>query len=200
MQRALAAAHTAMGMSHELANDPGRAASDYAAALSAAERAGDALQIARIRNARGALELEARPVRDALEILDEAVRHADTVGFAAFHARALVNRGRAKQGIGRFEEAMADFTAARGIYERIGSPSVALALTREGSMHALRGDGFLARAAFETRDPRGQRRRRQPGARTGADRARPDVALRRPRPGAALWPGRRWSSVATSPR
>ena len=86
---------------------------------------------------------------DALEILDEAVRHADTVGFAAFHARALVNRGRAKQGIGRFEEAMADFTAARGIYERIGSPSVALALTREGSMHALRGDAFLARAAFE---------------------------------------------------
>ena len=44
---------------------------------------------------------------------------------------------------------MADFTAARAIYERIGSPSVAYALTREGSMHALRGDGFLARAAFE---------------------------------------------------
>src|SRR4029450_13673476 len=44
---------------------------------------------------------------------------------------------------------MAAYTAARAIYERIGSPSVALALTREGSMHALRGDGFLARAAFE---------------------------------------------------
>jgi ATP/maltotriose-dependent transcriptional regulator MalT len=147
--RALAAAHTAMGMMHELANDPGRAASDYASALAAAERAGDALQVARIRNARGALEVERGRFADALEILDEAVRHADTVGFAAFHARALVNRGRAKQGIGRFEEAMADFTAARGIYERIGSPSVALALTREGSMHALRGDAFLARAAFE---------------------------------------------------
>ena len=110
---------------------------------------GDALQVARIRNARGALELERGQFEAALEILDEAVRHADTVGFSAFHARALVNRGRAKQGIGRFEEAMADFTAARAIYERIGSPSVALALTREGSMHALRGDAFLARAAFE---------------------------------------------------
>ncbi|HSL32204.1 MAG TPA: BTAD domain-containing putative transcriptional regulator [Candidatus Limnocylindrales bacterium] len=148
-ERALAAAHTAMGMTHELANDPVRAATEYAAALVAAERAGDALQVARIRNARGALELEGGHFAEALEILDEAVRHADAVGFAAFHARALVNRGRAKQGIGRFEEAMADFTAARGIYERIGSPSVALALTREGSMHALRGDAFPARAAFE---------------------------------------------------
>jgi DNA-binding SARP family transcriptional activator/Tfp pilus assembly protein PilF len=148
--RALAAAHTAMGMTHELANDPGRAASEYAAALAAAERAGDALQVARINNARGVLELDAGRFAEALEILDGAVRHADTVGFAAFHARALVNRGRAKQGIGRFEEAMADFTAARTIYERIGSPSVALALTREGSMHALRGDAFLARAAFES--------------------------------------------------
>ena len=147
--RALAAAHTAMGQAQELASDPVRAAAEYAAAQTAAERAGDALQIARIRNARGALELEAGRFGQALEILDDAVRHADTVGFAAFHARALVNRGRAKQGTGQFEEAMADFTAARGIYERIGSPSVALALTREGSMHALRGDGFLARAAFE---------------------------------------------------
>jgi DNA-binding SARP family transcriptional activator len=138
-----------MGMTHELANDPGRAASEYAAALAAAERAGDALQVARINNARGVLELDGGRFAEALEILDGAVRHADTVGFAAFHARALVNRGRAKQGIGRFEEAMADFTAARAIYERIGSPSVALALTREGSMHALRGDAFLARAAFE---------------------------------------------------
>ena len=147
--RAMAAAHTAMGQLHELANDPSKASSDYAAALTAAERAGDGLQIARIRNARGALEVERGQFEVALEILDDAVRHADTVGFSAFHARALVNRGRAKQGIGRFEEAMADYTAARAIYERIGSPSVALALTREGSMHALRGDGFLARAAFE---------------------------------------------------
>ena len=91
----------------------------------------------------------ARPVGAALEILDEAVRHADTVGFSAFHARALVNRGRAKQGIGRFEEAMADFTAARDLRaDRLAVRRPAL--TREGSMHALRGDAFLARAAFES--------------------------------------------------
>jgi ATP/maltotriose-dependent transcriptional regulator MalT/DNA-binding SARP family transcriptional activator len=148
-QRALAAAHTAMGFTEELANNPTDATAQYALALIAAERAGDALQMVRILNARGALELELGRFEPAMEVLDEAVRLGDAVGFASFHARALVNRGRARQGIGRFEEAMADFTHARDIYERIGSPSIAYALTREGSMHALRGDGFLARAAFE---------------------------------------------------
>ena len=148
-QRALAAAHTALGNSNELANNPTDAAAQYGLALTAAERAGDALQVVRILNARGALELELGRFEPAMEILDEAVRLGDAVGFASFHARALVNRGRARQGIGRFEEAMADFTHARDIYERIGSPSIAYALTREGSMHALRGDAFLARAAFE---------------------------------------------------
>jgi ATP/maltotriose-dependent transcriptional regulator MalT/DNA-binding SARP family transcriptional activator len=148
--RALAAARTALGMSHELAHEPARASAEFAAALDAAERAGDMLQIVRIRNARGALELQAGRFEEALGILDDAVRLADTVGFAAFHARALVNRGHAKQGVGRFEEALADFTAARDIYERIGSPSVAYALVREGSLHMLRGDGFLARSSYES--------------------------------------------------
>ena len=147
--RAFAAAHTALGNSNELSNNPTNAAAQYALALTAAERAGDALQIVRILNARGALELELGRFGPALEVLDEAVRLGDAVGFASFHARALVNRGRARQGVGRFEEAMADFTNARDIYERIGSPSIAYALTREGSMHALRGDAYLARAAFE---------------------------------------------------
>ena len=147
--RALAAAHTARAMSHELDHEPSQARSEFATALAAAERAGDSLQVVRIRNAIGALDLESGRFPEALAALDGAVRMAETVGFAAFQARALVNRGRAKQGVGRFEEALADFGAARDIYERIGSPSVAYALTREGSLHVLRGDTFLARAAFE---------------------------------------------------
>ena len=148
-ERALAAAHTARGMSHELDHEPVLAAAQFDAALEAAGRAGDTLQIIRIRNAMGALDLEGGRFAAALEVLDAAVRMAETVGFAAFHARALVNRGRAKQGVGRFEEALADFATARDIYERLGSPSVAYALTREGSLHLLRGDTFLARGAFE---------------------------------------------------
>jgi DNA-binding SARP family transcriptional activator len=149
-QRSLAAAHTALGNSHELAKEPSEAATQYGLALTAAERAGDSLQVVRILNARGALELELGRFDTALEVLDEAVQLGDAVGFATFHARALVNRGRARQGVGRFEEAAADFGHARDIYERIGSPSVAYALTREGAMHALRGDAFLARAAYES--------------------------------------------------
>jgi DNA-binding SARP family transcriptional activator/Tfp pilus assembly protein PilF len=147
--RALAAAHTARGMSHELDHEPALAAAEFEAALEAAGRAGDTLQIIRIRNSIGALDLEGGRFAAALEVLDGAVRTAETVGFAAFHARALVNRGRAKQGVGRFEEALTDFATARDVYERIGSPSVAYALTREGSLHVLRGDTFLARGAFE---------------------------------------------------
>ncbi len=147
--RALAAAYTAIAMSHDLDHQPGLARQGFETALEVAERAGDMLQVVRIRSAMGVLALEAGRFGDALDVLDGAVRLAETVGFAAFQARALVSRGRAKQGVGRFEEALADFAAARDVYERIGSPSVAYALTREGSLHVLRGDLFLARGAFE---------------------------------------------------
>ena len=60
-----------------------------------------------------------------------------------------MNRGRAHQGLGRFEEALADFSAAREIYDRVGSPSVAYPLVREGNLHLLRGDPLLARFAFD---------------------------------------------------
>ncbi|HEX5631970.1 MAG TPA: hypothetical protein VFX50_02040, partial [Gemmatimonadales bacterium] len=142
--RALCAAYTAEGMSAELAHDFHRAATMFELALEQARLAGDALQEVRIRNAKGALEIDRGDVDAAFRTLDEAVRLADTVGFATFHARALVNRGRAHQGLGRFEEALVDFSAAREIYDRVGSPSVAYPLVREGNLHLLRGDPLHA--------------------------------------------------------
>jgi DNA-binding SARP family transcriptional activator len=147
--RSLAAAHTAMGMSAELDHDFNGATLAFDRALRYAEQAGDALQEVRIRNARGALEIDRGDVTTAFATLDQAVRLAEAVGFASFHARALVNRGRAHQGLGRFEEALADFSAAREIYDRVGSPSVAYPLVREGNLHLLRGDPLLARFAFD---------------------------------------------------
>ena len=147
--RSLAAANTATGMSAELGHDFNGAAIAFDRALAFAEQAGDALQEVRIRNARGALEIDRGDVTTAFTTLDQAVRLAEAVGFASFHARALVNRGRAHQGLGRFEEALADFSAAREIYDRVGSPSVAYPLVREGNLHLLRGDPLLARFAFD---------------------------------------------------
>ena len=148
-ERALAAAHTAVGASAELASDFVAAGQAYDRALEHAERAGDALQAVRIRIARGVIELDRGRFEAAFDALDVAVRLAEAIGFAAFHARALVQRGRAHQGVGRFEEALADFAAGREIYDRIGSPAVSYALIREGSLHLLRGDPVLARFAFE---------------------------------------------------
>ncbi|MEI7742413.1 MAG: BTAD domain-containing putative transcriptional regulator [Chloroflexota bacterium] len=147
--RALSAAWTAIGMSAELEHDFRRASSAFDRALEAAREGRDTLQEVRIRNARGALEIDLGDVTAAFHTLDEAVGLADAIGFASFHARALVNRGRAHQALGRFEEALVDFSAARGIYERVGSRAVAYPLVREGSLHALRGDTLLARFAFE---------------------------------------------------
>lgn len=147
--RALAAAWTAEGMSAELVHDPRRAGEAFERAVTAAVEAGDVLQEVRIRNAQGALELELGDLAAAYRTCDEAIHLAEAVGFASFHARALVNRGRAAQGLGRFEEALADLSAARRIYERVGSPSVAYPLVREGSLHQLRGDVLLARFAFD---------------------------------------------------
>jgi ATP/maltotriose-dependent transcriptional regulator MalT len=147
--RALCAAYTAEAMSAELGHDFHRAATLFDRALEQARLAGDALQEVRVRNAKGALEIDRGDVEPAFRTLDEAVRLADTVGFATFHARALVNRGRAHQGLGRFEEALVDFSAARQIYDRVGSPSVAYPLVREGNLHLLRGDPLLARFAFD---------------------------------------------------
>ena len=120
-------------MGAELGHDFNGATLSFDRALAFAEQAGDALQEVRIRNARGALEIDRGDVTAAFRTLDQAVRLAEAVGFASFHARALVNRGRAHQGLGRFEEALADFSAAREIYDRVGSPSVAYPLVREGT-------------------------------------------------------------------
>ena len=84
------------------------------------------------------------------------------MGFASFHARALVNRGRAHQGLGRFEEALVDFTAAREIYDRVGSPSVAYPLVREGIAPPAARRPAAGEVRLRDRDPRGPRRRATP--------------------------------------
>ncbi len=153
--RALAAAHTVLAMLAALEGD--RAANDahYLQALDHAERAGDVLQVIRIRVNRGSRNLEEGAYEAAIAELDLGIRLADLGGFGAFRALALTNRGESRLRLGRLEEAIADLDAARAIYQRLGSSDVAYPLGILGDVYRERGDAALARAAYEEAARRG---------------------------------------------
>jgi ATP/maltotriose-dependent transcriptional regulator MalT len=147
--RALAAAHTVLAMLAALEGD--RAANDahYLKALDHAQRAGDVLQLIRVRTNRGSRHVEECAYEEAIAELDLALRLADLAGFAAFRALALSNRGEALMKMGRFDEALADLEAAKDLYQRLGSRMVAYPLEKLGEVYRARGQLALARGAFE---------------------------------------------------
>ena len=146
--RALAMAFTARGMMAAIDGDR-RAMHHYERALAHAEAAHDHVQIVRIRTNRGSRYLSEGYFREALTELDEAVRLADLAGIALVGALASSNRGEALMGLGRLDEAVREFEAARAGYERIGSRMASYPLTHLGTVHRLQGHVSLARAHFE---------------------------------------------------
>jgi len=153
--RALAAAHTVLAMLAALEGDRASNDAHYMRALDHAERAGDVLQVIRIRVNRGSRNLEEGAYEAAIVELDLAIRLADLGGFGAFRALALTNRGESRLRLGRLEEAIADLDAARLIYQRLGSDDVAYPLMILGDVYRERGDAALARAAYEEAARRG---------------------------------------------
>ena len=153
--RALAAAHTVLAMLAALEGDRASNDAHYLRALDHAERAGDVLQVIRIRVNRGSRNLEEGAYEAAIVELDLAIRLADLGGFGAFRALALTNRGESRLRLGRLEEAIADLDAARLIYQRLGSDDVAYPLMILGDVYRERGDVALARAAYEEAARRG---------------------------------------------
>ena len=147
--QALACVHTVLAMLAALEGD--RLANDahYLRALEHAERAGDVLQIIRIRTNRGSRFLEEAMYPEALAEHDVALRLADAAGFAFFRALTLSNRGQTRFLLGRFEEAQADLEQSRAIYERMGSHDVAYPVAILGDLYSERGVQALARAAYE---------------------------------------------------
>ncbi|MGH3059054.1 MAG: BTAD domain-containing putative transcriptional regulator, partial [Gaiellaceae bacterium] len=147
--QALAAAHTVLALVAAYEGD--RAANDthYLRALDHAERAGDVLQIIRVRTNRGSRHMEEADYGEAIAELEVALRLADLAGFAFFKGLALSNRGAARLQLGRFEEAIGDLEAAKAVYERIGSREISYPLYHLGEIYRVRGDLALARAAFE---------------------------------------------------
>lgn len=147
--RALAAVHTTKAMLAVLEGD--RAANDrhFRLALEHAQRAGDVLQTIRIRVNRASHCQDEGRYDEALAELEEAIPMADLAGFAAFQALGLHNRGDTYRCLGRLDEAVADFEAAKQHYQRIGSQNVHNPLRGLGDVYLARGDLALARVCYE---------------------------------------------------
>ncbi|MQA25682.1 MAG: tetratricopeptide repeat protein [Micromonosporaceae bacterium] len=147
--QALAAAHTVLAMLAAYEGDRRGNGAHYLKALQHAEQAGDVLQLVRIRCNRGSHHLEEGAYLEALAELDIAIGLADVSGFAAFGALALTNRGEARLGLGRLEEAQRDFEAAVEVFGDLGSGLIANALHKLGTLRCLRGETAAARQAYE---------------------------------------------------
>jgi len=146
--RALAAAHTVLAL--VAAHDGDRLANDthYLRALDHAERAGDVLQVIRIRLNRGSRLNEEGFHDEAVAELDLAIGLADLGGYGSFKAIALCNRGEARGALGRFDEAVDDVQGSKAIFQRMGSLLVSYPLGQAGDLHAARGQTALAYAAY----------------------------------------------------
>jgi DNA-binding SARP family transcriptional activator len=145
----LAAAHTVLAMLAALEGDRGANDAHYLRALDYAQKAGDVLQVIRVRTNSGSRHLEEGAYEEAIAELDIALQLADVAGFTSFRALALTNRGEARSHLGRLEEAIADLTESRRLYERLGSRMVSYPLEKLGEVYRERGDLALARASYE---------------------------------------------------
>src|SRR6185295_9533581 len=117
---------TVLAMLAALEGDRAGNDAHYLRALDHAERAGDVLQIIRIRVNRGSRNLEEGAYAAAIVELDLAIRLAD--------------RGESRLRLGHLEEAIADLDAARLIYQRLASDDVAYPLGILGDVYRERGD------------------------------------------------------------
>jgi DNA-binding SARP family transcriptional activator len=133
------------------ASDGDRVSNDghYIRALRHAERAGDVLQIARIRSNRGSRLMEEGEYDAALAELDDAVAHADIGGYGSMLALALSNRGEVLSKLGRLDDARTDLTASAELLQQLGSRLVAYPLVALARIFLARGDLEQARGSCE---------------------------------------------------
>jgi ATP/maltotriose-dependent transcriptional regulator MalT/DNA-binding SARP family transcriptional activator len=146
---ALAAAHTALALLAALDSDRRANDAHYLHALDHAERAGDVLQVIRIRANRGSRLTEEAYFEEAIEELDIAIRLAELAGFSFFQSLAQSNRGEALLRLGRLDEAVTELEAARDLLQRLGSRVISYPLCFLGDVSRERGDLALARSAYE---------------------------------------------------
>ena len=138
--RALAAAHMVLAMLAALDGDRRGNDAHYLRAIEHAERAGDVLQLIRIRSNRASHHLEEGAFADALAELEVARHLAELTGFVPFMALTLSNRAEALVGVGRLEEAAVDAADAVAAWRSLGSRLVVYGLEEQARIQRLRGD------------------------------------------------------------
>ncbi|MGI8875120.1 MAG: BTAD domain-containing putative transcriptional regulator [Egibacteraceae bacterium] len=146
---AMASAHTVLAMLASTEDDMAACDAHNWAGLAAAERVSDTLAVVRLLGNMGSHANDEGRHSDGLELLERAVRLADISGYSAFRVVALNNRGDAFRGLGRLEEAVADYAASRQICAQLGLRKACYPLSGLGEVHRLRGDDTLARSSFE---------------------------------------------------
>jgi ATP/maltotriose-dependent transcriptional regulator MalT len=142
--RALAIVHSSLMLESGL-NDFRAATHHYRSALEAAKRAGDIPLMSGIRMNRAAHLNEQGAYHEAFDELDSALRLSELAGYTVRIAAVLTNRAETLFHLGRLEEALTDFSAAKALFRRIGSPYAQWPLAHEA--RALRDRGHLAQAA-----------------------------------------------------
>jgi DNA-binding SARP family transcriptional activator len=146
---ALAAAHAALAFSAMLAGDRRGNGRHWALATAAAERAGDVLQLIRIRANHGShLVEEGFPV-DAIAELEPAALLAEQVGYAVAVGLIRTNLGLCLLQLGRIGAAVAEFERGKATFQAVGGRLIAYPLAGLGDAYRERGDLALARAAYE---------------------------------------------------
>ena len=116
-------------------------------AVTLAERTGDSELVGEVRTSRAAALFQHGSAGAALRELDDVLRSATggTFGFALFQRASVMLR------FGRYDEAIADLTAAQAPLERAGAVRLlAHALSNRGMAQAFRGD--LVHAERDLRD------------------------------------------------
>jgi ATP/maltotriose-dependent transcriptional regulator MalT/DNA-binding SARP family transcriptional activator len=147
--RALAHAHTVLALLAASDGDRRGNAAHYRQALTAAQRAGDRLQQARILTNLGSHHLEDGRYEEAKEATDRAIDLAAALGYVPILGVAWCNRAEIGLRTGALDQAIADATAARELFARIGSRNESYAEHLLGDARRERGELVLARVAYE---------------------------------------------------
>ncbi|MFW2334359.1 BTAD domain-containing putative transcriptional regulator [Ilumatobacter sp.] len=147
--RSSATVHTVLAMIAALDGDRSTNDVHYLRALEYAERAGDVMQLIRIRSNRSSHFLEEGDLDAALAELDIALRLADMSGYDVWRAMALTNRGECLLLQGSLDESARELVQAEQTFRRIGSAHEKYTQMVLGDVHATRGDRVLARVAYE---------------------------------------------------